>query len=517
MAKRVRETETSHGGMTLTARFALFMSLALAGVMAITGFVLYTAAAKLTTTVQERTLIDAVRLTAENQRVQTEKGLLETERDLLQVIGKMVAAWPKFNDDMAALHGELRKMFEQRAERVKELERSITWKQVEDQSVFEFDSGRVQRYPIVIGEERVPAYLLRASEGVGENKRNFDLLAPATTVESERGLLGLIIGTTLVVIAVGALVSVLVASQVSGPIEAIAEDVRQIATGDLSHRTHARGVREVNQLARSIDRMTADLSAAQDARLELSAREREVALAGEVRESLLANETPDLPGWEFGALCLSSAELAGDFYDHVTAADGGVGLLVCDVSGRGIPGTLVGATARAYLRAELARGGDLREALFHVNRELARDVRRGMYVSAMYVWLDAANARARIACAGHKLPAVHWSAADNKLRLVQPEGIALGFDKGPIFESRLEIAEVDVAPGDRIVIFNSGPAAMVGANGAEFGEKNLFQQVLRHGSRPTPEFLERLRSVLEAFSEGAPLARDVSILTVRRA
>ncbi|MEO6709774.1 MAG: SpoIIE family protein phosphatase, partial [Planctomycetota bacterium] len=417
------------------------------------------------------------------------------------------------NEEFIKLRNELKAMWDERTAKSGELEHNISWSQVAGQEVKEY-SEQIKRFPIVVGPAKDPAYLLRFSPGA--KAPEFDLLAPATASETERGILGLIIGITVVVIAVGALVSVWVAGQVSGPIVAIADDLRQISTGDLAHVTRARGVREVNVLARSIDRMTADLASAQEAQLELSVREREVALASEVREALLANAIPKRAGFEFAALCLTAADLGGDFYDFISTPSGEVGLLVCDVSGRGLPGTLVGATARAYLRAELTRGGDLKQALFHVNRELAGDVRRGMYVSALYVLIDPRTSVARIACAGHKLPLAHLVALTGKVKLVQPEGIALGFDPGPIFEGRLEPVELKLEAGDRLAIFNSGPAVLVNAEGVEFGEKQIYAQVQRHGGRSSEEFLDRLRSVLEAYAAGTPLTRDVSILTARK-
>jgi hypothetical protein len=111
---------------------------------------------------------------------------------------------------------------------------------------------------------------------------------------------------------------------------------------------------------------------------------------------------------------------------------------------------------------------------------------------------------------------VHLAAQSGKARLVQPEGIALGFDQGPMFEGRLEIVELAVEPGDRLVVFNSGPAVLLDPEGAEYGEKHVYAQVQRHGARPTDEFLDRLRSVLEAHAQDTPLPRDVAILTAKR-
>ncbi len=507
MAKRTREREPPPGGMSLSTRLTLIMTLALAAVMTGAAVALFKTATQQTTAAQEHTLVSAVQLTSANQHVATDIRRLTTERDLLVSIEKVIP-------DGNPLKTQLGKMRSDRTEKISALQKSFTWHEVEGQPVVEYEDARVRRIPVEIGAAKDPAYLLRASGG--PDSPDFDLLTPPPANDAEQGLLRVIIAITVVVIAVGALVSVVVASQATRPITAIAEDVWQISTGDLSHRTRARGVREVNLLARSIDRMTTDLAAAQETRLALSVREREVALAAEVRESLLANATPVRAGYEFGALCLPAANLSGDFHDFISTPAGEVGLLVCDVSGIGLPATLVGATARAYMRAALSRGEDLAKSLFGVNRELSRDVRRGMYVSALYALLDPKTNVVRIACAGHKLPLVHFSAATGKVRLFQPEGIALGFDLGPIFESRLEFAEIKLEPGDRLAIFNSGPAVLVDAEGKEFGEKHVYAQVQRHGARATEEFLERLRSVLEAHGGGAPLARDISILTARR-
>ena len=513
MARRKRELAGSKTAMSLATRFTLSMTLALTAVMTAAGVALYSNAAKVTASVQTNALVYAVRMTGTNQQIDSELKRLEIERQLLESLEKFVATNYAGKAEFTKLRNELKTMWGTRTTKKAELELNLPWRQVEGQPAVDIGE-QVKRMPIEIGSTKAKASLLRYS--TGDRASDFDLLTPFSTVEAENQLLGVIIAIIVAAIGVGALVSVLVASQASRPIVAIADDVRHIATGDLAHTTRARGVHEVNVLARSIDRMAADLSAAQEAKLELSVREREFALVSEVRESLRPNATPVQSGYEFAALGMSAANLGCDFHDFISTPGGGVGLLVCDVSGRGLPGTLVGATARAYLRAELTGRDDLREALFHVNRELARDVRRGMYVSALYVLLDPKTHVVRIACAGHKIPLVHFVAATGKLALVQPEGIALGFDKGPIFESRLELAELKLEAGDRLTIFNSGPAVLVNSEGKEFGEKNLYAQVQRHGARSSEEFLDRLRSVLEAFAGGTALERDISILTSRR-
>ena len=226
--------------------------------------------------------------------------------------------------------------------------------------------------------------------------------------------------------------------------------------------------------------------------------------------------TPDVPGYDLRAAHLPSDELLGDFHHFVTMDDGRVGVLVCDVSGAGVPAALVGATARAYLAAELDRQGDLLEAFRRVNRRLQEDVRRGMYVTALYLLLDPALGSAQVVSAGHKVPLLRYTAADKKLRKVHPGGIALGFDKGPVFDRSLEVVDLDLAPGDRLVLTSQGPLQVTDPDGDELGEDAWFRQVARHAAASTTSFLRGLRQVLQDYADDEPFPKDVSILTVLR-
>jgi len=343
------------------------------------------------------------------------------------------------------------------------------------------------------------------------------LVVSAETKErAGQGLLSLIIIVTALVILVGTCVAYLIGRSVSRPLQMIVDDIGQIAAGDLRHRTRVRAGGEIMMLAKSIDRMAGNLEEAQAAQMELSKREREVALADEVREALLPDAPPALAGYDLGALHVASPSPGGDFHDFLELPDGKKGLLVCEVSGRGIPGALVGAIARSYLRVELARGGDLAEALSRANRDIARDVKRGMYVTAMYVVLDPAQSVATVACAGHKLPLVRISASDGKVRLAHPEGIALGFDPGPVFDRALSIQKVPIEPGDRLLIANTGPVRVNNPKGEELGEKAFYRLVLQHARGDTATMLADLRRALETFAAGEPFPSDLSIVSVTR-
>ncbi len=515
MATGTREAEPRGGGVRLRTRFTLMMSCSLALVMAVAGYFLWRTSTRLATGMQADTLIAAAKLTAEATKVQTDLDRVRAELAGLQAVERSLAKGDKdsvlneVRDRISALERAQR----QYGAAALEFSSEPDW-EVVDGAQSGPEESKVLRAPVTFGG--ATGILYRVQKG---DQRPFNLLVPPSGPPPDQALRGLIIGIVILVILVGAVVSLLVAGQVSGPLEHIVEDIRHISTGDLQHKSRARGSRELQMLAGSIDRMTKGLAEARETELALSIRDRELEVASEVREALLPKTTPQLAGFGIGEAHITSAELWGDFHDFLEVRfeqDPRVGLLVCDVSGKGLPGALVGATARSYLRSALCASADVKSALISVNRDLARDVKRGMYVSALYVLVEPRTQRATVACAGHKIPLVRFSASDGKVRLIQPEGIALAFDKGPVFERRLEVAQVPIEPGDRLVLVNSGAVEVRNPEGRELGEKPLYAQIMKHGALPTEEFLERMRSALEAFAAGSELPRDISIVTVAR-
>lgn len=384
----------------------------------------------------------------------------------------------------------------------------------------ELHPGNIEVRDVVYGPEKSRATLYRVPKSL-PGEKDFELLVPESEREQDAllGLIALIMG---LVVAAAAVLAFWVAGRVTRPVDKIIDDVRSISHGQLKRRIKTSGASEVDSLARSIERMSGDLQDAQDAKLELSIRERELSLAADIREALVPVATPLLAGYDIGAVHLSSANIGGDFHDYIELQDGRVGLLVCDVSGQGMPAALIGAIARSYLRGELLHADagagteGVSEALRRANRWIGRDVRPGIYATALYALVDPRRGRAIVASAGHKIPLLRVSAGDGKLRTVHPEGIALGLDRGVVFDQRLEVAEVPLEPGDRLFLCNSAPVRLLNAEGRELGEKAFFARVLKHAPLPSLDFLKALRNDLLAFAGEDGVSHDISLVTISR-
>jgi len=451
-----RETDLRVRGLGLKARFVLTLTLALTPILAVFGFLLYVGASRIASDQKDAALSQATRFT-HDERPYEDQGMVRKDQNEVEI--HRFTYGPK-NDK----------------------------------------TGRFYRY---------------AKKDPLPHETPFAVYVPDQRKVGDE-MLGMIVGFFVVILVAGAGAGLWVASQVSRPIHKLIDDVRQIAKGNLAHRTKVVGAGEIELLSRAIDRMTKDLDEAQEAQLKLSIREREINLASGVREALLPLTTPLLEGYDVGAAFISSEAFGGDFHDFIERPDGSVGLLVCEVSGRGVPAALVGATARSYLRTELERSDDVGEIFRRVNRWLAGDVRRGMFVTALYCLIDHTEGRATVACAGHKIPLLRYAAADRSLRVVHPEGIALGFDKGPVFDRKLEIVDTPIEKGDRLVLTNSAAITVKSYEGAELGEKNFYGRVKKHATVDTGAFLKALRGDLNRFAGEGGVQEDVSLVTVSR-
>jgi len=350
-------------------------------------------------------------------------------------------------------------------------------------------------------------------------ERNVAILTPKRIAEDDpvQTLYALFFALTGVALFVTAGVAFLVAGRVSRPIQGLVDDVRMIANGNLSHRCRSRGGGEVGLLAGAIDRMTASLREAQDAEVELSVREREREVAMEVQEALRSAGVDAPEGYVAAAEHVGSDEPGGDFFTSVQMADGRTVYLVCDVSGTGVPGALVGAMTRAYLKSGLADGTSLEDTLRHVNKTLAKEIRRGMYVTALAAALEPASGELEIASAGHKIPLIHFSAADGKLRSVSPDGIALGFDKGPVFDRSITTKRIELGSGDRILMAGTGAVKVVSDDGDELGEKRLYKLFGRNADDAPEDALDGLLTAMEAFAGETPFPVDVTAIVLGRA
>jgi serine phosphatase RsbU (regulator of sigma subunit)/anti-sigma regulatory factor (Ser/Thr protein kinase) len=190
--------------------------------------------------------------------------------------------------------------------------------------------------------------------------------------------------------------------------------------------------------------------------------EQELRVAQLIQQQFLPQENPDLPGWQIGAYYGPAREVGGDFYDFIKLPDDQIGIVVGDVTDKGVPAALVMATTHSILRAEAPRLIAPSAVLTRANELLVDEMPAHMFVTCLYAVLDPASGRLRYANAGHNVPYVSTEDGVTELRAT---GMPLGLLPGMEYEEK----EATLAVGDTVLLHSDGLAEAHNAEREMFG------------------------------------------------
>ncbi len=185
---------------------------------------------------------------------------------------------------------------------------------------------------------------------------------------------------------------------------------------------------------------------------EAQARERmeqEMRVARLIQQTLLPKELPDLPGWRLATDYRPARAVGGDFYDFLGLGDGRLGIVIGDVTSKGVPAALVMATTRSVLRATARQFPSPGQLLCRANELLYPDMPPHMFVTCFYAVLELATGRLTFANAGHPLPFRHRHGRVDELRVT-------GMPLGLMSDARYEERAISLVPGESVLFFSDG-------------------------------------------------------------
>lgn len=309
------------------------------------------------------------------------------------------------------------------------------------------------------------------------------------------------------------IVIVLIANLLTRTIRQLHFDMAVVADGHFDHKSAIKTNDEIAALATMFNVMTDNLAHAQQQEADRKAIERELSIATEIQANLLPQRIPEIPGFDIHRYYLSAKEVGGDYYDFLVIDQQHLGIVVADVSGKGIPGSMVMTMVRSLLRLASVRNFSPADTFKKVNRILHRDIRRGMFVTAIYMVLDIVDRKLRVASAGHN-PLVIYRAENGQVEFVRPRGIALGFDRGPMFDTNIREAEIELNPGDRIVAYTDGVNEAKNIDDDDFGDKRFHELVRKVAPESSENFVNRVVQALEDHQGEAEQSDDITLVTL---
>ncbi len=244
---------------------------------------------------------------------------------------------------------------------------------------------------------------------------------------------------------------------------------------------------------------------------EIQARERleqEMRVATLIQQQFLPHELPELPDWQVAAYYAPARAVGGDFYDFIQLPRGRIGIVVGDVTGKGVPAALLMARTQSVLRGEAPRLVDPSRVLARANEILIAEMPARMFVTCLYMVLEPATGRVAYANAGHNLPVVRSSDAVVELRAT---GMPLGLLPGMRYDER----EAVLAPNQQILLYSDGIDEAHSPSGEMFGIPRLRE--LMAVDLPGTELIDYLLDALHGFvGRGWDQEDDITLVTLQR-
>jgi serine phosphatase RsbU (regulator of sigma subunit) len=244
--------------------------------------------------------------------------------------------------------------------------------------------------------------------------------------------------------------------------------------------------------------------------LEKQRLEDQLRVAREVQTGLLPAGPPAVPGWDIAGVNLPTGAIGGDYFDYVPLPAGRLGIVVADVSGKGIPAALIMATFRTALRTELRRQVDVRRVAEELNRALLEPRESARFVTAVYGVLDPTTGSFRYVNCGHNPPLLLRRGGPGEL--LRSGGPVLGL----FAEERFDTGEVTIGPGDGLVLYTDGVVEPTDAGDQQFGMERLETVARTSIGEPAGRVVDAVVEATRAFTGRGHHEDDFTLVVVRR-
>jgi phosphoserine phosphatase RsbU/P len=232
-------------------------------------------------------------------------------------------------------------------------------------------------------------------------------------------------------------------------------------------------------------------------------------VARQVQLELLPARDPKLEGFDISAYNFSTEEVSGDYYDFVSIYEDHLGLVIADVSGKGVPAALLMAFLRASLRAAIQIGYAPNISMAKVNYLLWESIKDNQFVTAFYGVLDATNKTLAYVNAGHNPPLLMDT--EGKARFIERGGIPLGMFK----DTRYYEYYLPVESGQTLLLYTDGATEASSADGCEFGRERLEEKMREGRNLSAKELIKFLHSAILEWTDGRGSADDVTFVVVK--
>lgn len=245
--------------------------------------------------------------------------------------------------------------------------------------------------------------------------------------------------------------------------------------------------------------------------LEKERLEREMELASEIQKQILPKSTPQPPGFELAGWYRPARHVGGDYYSFLDLGQGRLGLVVADVTGKGMPAALLVSTVHSAARLLLDRVGPGPEFVSLLNKHICESSKSNKFITFLFAWLDLEKNQLSWVNAGH-----------NPGLLVRQDGTVVplpssGLPLGLMGFATYQAATADLEPGDLVCLYSDGITECEAPDDEQYGQERLESLLRELDGRPLPEMLQTIDHEMVEFAASRPQGDDQTVVLLRRA
>jgi len=239
---------------------------------------------------------------------------------------------------------------------------------------------------------------------------------------------------------------------------------------------------------------------------------REMEIGQEVQEQLLPGYMADIPGYEISTGYAPAMEVGGDYYDLIEIDDDNIGIVIGDVSGKGLPAAIYMTFTKGIIQANAMRGLSPAETLSRANRLIYRNIARESFITMIYAILNVREKTITFTRAGH-CPLIY---ANNKKTVsISQSGIALGLSDKQVFDKELKENVLQLHSDDTLVFYTDGFNEAMNSSHQEYGTERLMQQIEKTKNLNASQILSEAEQAVKNFCAEAKQNDDRTMIVIK--
>lgn len=241
--------------------------------------------------------------------------------------------------------------------------------------------------------------------------------------------------------------------------------------------------------------------------------QKELEVARHVQMSFLPKSNPDIDGLEISSVCIPAFEVGGDYYDFIKVNDNKLGIIIGDVSGKGTQAAFYMTLTKGFIKAIAKQTESPAEVLTKMNELFYENVERGRFISMIYALVDLQKMTIKIARAGHN-PVIKNENSE-KINLINPNGLALGLEKGDLFKKVITEYEEKLVSGKNYIFYTDGFSEAVNKAGNEYGLESLMKIAKENSDKSASELLDKITNDVKMFTGKAHQHDDMTMVILK--